>query len=713
MGTVLGLGAIAGALAISLIGPHPLGLGTNAVTPQKAVVPLGGKRPVCARQPTIPRGADSVRLFATSPEETIRPITVEIRRSGRRSTYGTSATGRPGWIDVPLAHATDGVAGEVACVSSPGRQQIWLFGSRVRTGGIAAAGGRLDFTMAFQRAEPSSFLDWTRVIFRRYGYGQLSPLGSWTLLAAGLLLAVAAGLALWLVVHGPRGRPPSSRPPFGRVGAQAARIPPAAWLCALVAVLNATAWSLVVPAFAGGDERDHVAYVQHLAETGAPPSGRTAPAYSEEERNLLKGLENDRVSLRVDDRPFRARSDHLRLERLAGLGGDRTGAGGSSNASNNPPLYYAVEAVTYRLTAWTNLINRVRAMRLVSALLAGVTVMLIFLFLRELFPRVRWAWSAGSLCVAFLPLFGLISGTVKDDNLAYAAGAGLLLALAVSFKRGLDTRRGFLIGALTAVGVLSRIAVLGLVPGIAVGLLLMVHRAAPERRREAITGLIAAAAALAAPILLYMLLNTAVWDRGLLTGHPGGHRFGKPSVSAAGTNVHTISGWFGYVWQFYLPSLAGMHPHVPTYQLRHVWFEPFVGVFGYLEFEFPSVVFTVAFGVYVIVAVLALRELRVRRAAVRARLGELSTYLLMLIGLLLLLHTIGYVVRLGQTGDFSSIFEQVRYLFPLLGLYAGVIALAARGAGPVLGRGTGILLVALAISAGMAAQLITVWRFYG
>jgi hypothetical protein len=107
------------------------------------------------------------------------------------------------------------------------------------------------------------------------------------------------------------------------------------------------------------------------------------------------------------------------------------------------------------------------------------------------------------------------------------------------------------------------------------------------------------------------------------------------------------------------------------------------------------------------------RELVVRRENVRARLGELLSYFSLLVGLVLVIHRVGYVYRLGQTGDFTAIFEQVRYLFPLLGLYGAVIALGARGAGQTAGRAVGVLFVSLAVALSFGAQLITVWRFYG
>jgi hypothetical protein len=709
---LLGVAAIAGVTAISLIGRHPLGLGTNGVTLTREVIALDGKRPTCLPQEAIPPGADTVRIYATSvPGYLLRPIHLEISRAGRRLTAGKSAPANHGWVDVPLSRPTRGGRHAVVCVSSPGQPAVWLHGSKVRSGGIRHGALTVDFSMIFLRSASSGGLDWARTVFRRYGLGQLSPFGSWSLAAAGLLALIAGGLSIWLVAREPQGERP---PPAGSGLARRIRsVPPAAWLCALVAVLNSTSWSLTVPVFQAGDEPDHLAYVQHIAEAGSPPSGVTAPAYSEEERNLLKGLRNRAVSLSIDERPFLSEADHRRLERLGGRGGSRLGPGGASNASNNPPLYYAVEAIAYRLTAWANLFTRVHVMRVLSALMVGLAVLLIYLFVRELLPRRPWAWSAGALAAAFVPLFGDIGGTIKEDNLAAVSGAGMLLVVAICFRDGLTVRRGLALGLITSVGILSRLSILGLLPGLGVVLTVLTLRVPRANRDEAIRGGLAAIAAVAAPLLLYVVVNHFVWDRGLLAGHPEGHRFGKPPETAAGTDIHPLTGWFSYVWQFYLPSLPGMDMHFPAYQLRYVWFDPFVGVFSYRSHEFPDSVFTAAACVYAVVLALAARELVVRRRAVRARLGELVSYAALLVGLVMVIHWVGYVYRLGQTGDFTSIFEQIRYLFPLLGLYASVIALAARGAGRVAGRAAGLLFVCLALSLSFAAQLLTVWAFYG
>jgi len=38
------------------------------------------------------------------------------------------------------------------------------------------------------------------------------------------------------------------------------------------------------------------------------------------------------------------------------------------------------------------------------------------MFLRELIPRARWAWTIGALVVAFQPTFNFIAAGVQADN---------------------------------------------------------------------------------------------------------------------------------------------------------------------------------------------------------------------------------------------------------------------------------------------------------
>jgi hypothetical protein len=79
----------------------------------------------------------------------------------------------------------------------------------------------------------------------------------------------------------------------------------------------------------------------------------------------------------------------------------------------------------------------------------------------------------------------------------------------------------------------------------------------------------------------------------------------------------------------------------------------------------------------------------------------------MVAGFLVIVGWAGYVGRLSN----GQIFEQARYLLPLGALYAGLIALAVRGAGR-LGRIAGPALVALACGHALFSVGLVVSRFY-
>ena len=71
-------------------------------------------------------------------------------------------------------------------------------------------------------------------------------------------------------------------------------MPRAAWVCALVAFLNAACWSVISPPFEIPDEPSHFAYVQRLAETGKLPAS-SAEAFPPAEYTVLSDLHYSQV----------------------------------------------------------------------------------------------------------------------------------------------------------------------------------------------------------------------------------------------------------------------------------------------------------------------------------------------------------------------------------------------------------------------------------
>ncbi len=480
-----------------------------------------------------------------------------------------------------------------------------------------------------------------------------------------------------------------------------ARAPRAAWLCALVALANGLAWSLIVPPFEVPDENAHYAYVAQVAERGTLPRQilpevTLSPA---EDATLAAIGFYGIVGEPHNPAPFfdsqQRAIDAVGRERLS-----MRGDGDALSATNNPPLYYVLEAVPYKLVVGGTVLDRLAAMRVLSALMGAVTVLLVYLFLAELLPGQRWVWSAGALAAAFQPLFGFMSGGVNNDDLLYLMATGFLWATARAFRRGLTPATGALLGAFVGLGLVSKLTLLGFVPAAALALVALIRRGWRRERRAALRGAALATALGAAPFAIYEALNRLVWRRVTI---PSG--LGRvPGVSGYRFNIREE---LSHVWQLFLPRLwmRAQFSHLPLWK---TWFTGLIGRFGWLDYEFPLWLDDLALVLAVIVVALALAELVRRRGAVRRRIDELAVYVLVVLGLCGEVGLESYRALVGT----NEVFQQPRYLLPLLALYAGVLALAVRFGGRRWGPVLGVAVVMLALGHDLYAQALTVARYY-
>jgi len=332
----------------------------------------------------------------------------------------------------------------------------------------------------------------------------------------------------------------------------------------------------------------------------------------------------------------------------------------------------------------------------------------VFLFLREVMPSTPWAATAGGLAVALQPLFGFISAGVQGDALLYTAGAWLFYALARAFKRGLTPATGAAIGAAVAVGLLSKLQFLGLVPGAALAVLVLLWR---SRTRPALRGALVALAVAAVPVGLYMAANVLVFDRPVFTGATPG----ATTVAVEGAPAPKppdLREGIGYVWQLYLPRLPFMTDQFPTsFPGLDVWLEGLIGRYGWLETRFPDFVYGA--GGWGLLALLGLGLIELvrsgRRGALAGRVAELACYAVLVAGLLSVIGWAGYRTRIAG----PDVFEQARYLLPLLALYGAAVAGSARLLGARLGPVAAGVLIGLALGHDLFAQLLVAGRFYG
>ena len=487
---------------------------------------------------------------------------------------------------------------------------------------------------------------------------------------------------------------------------RAALVPRAAWACALVMLANGLAWSLITPPFEVPDENAHYGYVAQIAERGTvprivQPQAQLSPL---EDFTLGSVLFYEIVGERSNPSPM-SELQQRTVEEFERSHLSRVGDGDALSATNNPPLYYALEAIPYKLASSGSVLDRLALMRVLSALMGAVTVLLVYLFLSELLPGSRWAWSAGALVVAFQPLFGFMSGGVNNDNLLFLTASGVLWGLARSFRRGLTPANGALIGGFLGAGIVTKLTMLGFVPAAALGVLIALRRSWSGARAPAVRGACWAFALGAAPFALDVLLNYLVWNRGAVPGGVGSVST-APGVPAL---AFSFRNELAHIWQLFLPSI-GMRDQFTYVPLWKTWFKGFIGRFGWLDYKFSYHFYLEALAVSLGVLALALGELvRKRRAFVR-RIAELSVYLLAVLGLFVEIGVQSYRLMVQSGG--SAQFEQARYLLPLLGLYGAIAALAVRFGGRRWGPLIGAGLVLLAIGHDISAQVITISRYY-
>ena len=360
-----------------------------------------------------------VRTSTSSPG----PLDVTLVRAGRVVAQGRrTAPYDSGDTYVRLATPLRGASRSVVCVRNGGPKPLGLAGTPANTSPKVKLNGKpVDALIRLEYRGADRVTWWSRIgaVARRFADGKASWVGSWTMwLALGLSL-VAIVLGVVLLWRGPRR---------------------AALLCALVAVLNAGTWSLLVPPFQVPDEESHTGYVQYLAETGKVPKPGFI-GYSAEENGLLSVLDFGGVIGVKDNPPPQGPAFEARLRAVERSHPSRVGGGDPAGTVVYPPVFAGFEAVPYLLSpTGDSLLDRLVWMRVLCVLFAGATVYLTYRFLRELLPATPWAWTTGALALAFFPMFDFISGGVQNDDGLYVCAAGLFWAMTRVLREGLTVR---------------------------------------------------------------------------------------------------------------------------------------------------------------------------------------------------------------------------------------------------------------------------------
>lgn len=496
---------------------------------------------------------------------------------------------------------------------------------------------------------------------------------------------------------------------LGRARSRFAAIPFVVRVVALIALLNGLGWALLTPPFQVPDEPAHFAYVQRVAESGQRPGDPKRPEFSTEQVEVLGAIRTLTVIGRVLEKPPRTeeadRAADEAIER-AERGAPRDDGGGVSGAAPQPALYYALAAVPYRLTAWTSLPTRVTAVRAMGALFLALTAAMVALLALEFLPGRTWAALVAGCAVALHPVIGFISAGVTPDGLLMLLSTSLLFAVIRAFRLGLTRQRGVVIGAIAGAGIVTKLTFLAFIPPAALAVAVLLWRDRERSRGEGDSTARALSRA-AIPIVAALVVLPAlyfIWSK--LQGMPW-----RAAGSSTPGRVVTpnLREEFSYIWQLYLPRLPWQIDQFGFPPLTETWLKGLVGRYGWLDYSTPIWMVDVARWIVRVGVLLAAVTLVRYRRVVRRRWMELAALALFVVSLLVVIGHAGYPYLKGT----GYVFEQARYVFPLVAIYAlGVVAACA-----AMGRRFAPLLAAACVGLfavhDLSGVLLTLARYQG
>jgi 4-amino-4-deoxy-L-arabinose transferase-like glycosyltransferase len=468
----------------------------------------------------------------------------------------------------------------------------------------------------------------------------------------------------------------------------------------VLALIQGLAWAMTTAPLQGPDEPQHVAYTQYLAETGHGPSTgpgsgpvSTEVARAQYELNLLPiiGHTNGRPTWSALKRVSRSLQDMPASARKNGSGPNAVG--------QNPPLYYAYEAIAYRLSPNQSLFGRLFAMRVANVLLYVLTIGLMWALAGEIFAR-QWLRFLATAVVALHPKLASMAGNINPDTLLVTVSTGFVLAGLRLLRRGPTLGGVAAVGLLAGLGALTHGRGLALIPPAIIVLAVAWLRARPPRRETL------RQAALAGGALLACVVVAFLWTR---SGSAGGGAFGG-EVGRAADQSFNVRQFGSYVWQFYLPPFSFLTPSIgPPYGYRQMFIETFFGGYANFEVNFRPTIYDwlqiLAFvglaGLYT--AILA------RWRTVWSRWPTVLFVVSVLVSLLALLHISSY--RHLQGGGDPLITG--RYLLPAIALFGVTIAWVIGSLPRRVAPWIGALLLAGFVLLDIEGFLINAQRFYG
>ncbi len=188
-----------------------------------------------------------------------------------------------------------------------------------------------------------------------------------------------------------------------------------------------TLYALETPKWQVPDEPAHFNYIKYVA------------------------LQNELPVLQVGDFP----GDYLNAIKSAKFPPDMSIAP-VRYESWQPPLYYSLGAVVYRLTADLGGDVQFVALRLLSVVLGAAVLWVIYRTVQEVYPQSKFLALAATAFAATIPMHLALSAGISNDALSELILSLILWQCVRIVQRGLDLQRGVVIGTLLGLALLTK-----------------------------------------------------------------------------------------------------------------------------------------------------------------------------------------------------------------------------------------------------------------
>jgi hypothetical protein len=222
-------------------------------------------------------------------------------------------------------------------------------------------------------------------------------------------------------------------------------------LLVLAGLARGAFWVLAIPVWHPGDEAQHYAYVASLARGDGIPV-----------------LGEDRVPEEVTRLAKRSPTFGFRSLPVAPTPHDPAwGATREQYEAVQPPLYYALLALPYRLVRPAGVVATLYALRVVTLLVSLTAIPLTWLLARQLFPTAPSVAVAAPALLVAMQAYNANGAYVTNDALVPPLAVAALLPAAAALRRGPTTRLALASGVLAGLALLTKANAVALLPVLA------------------------------------------------------------------------------------------------------------------------------------------------------------------------------------------------------------------------------------------------------